>query len=168
MRKRPPVCINLYNQPSCPCSQIPSYRAWVFSRGVGRRDFFWLSTPAFLPFPHVRLHGPRLIQSPEVVPSQFQLQQGGRCKHPTSRGSLHTYSRVIAPKTQTEHGPTLPQSLPPSPDPKNGTPRCSSRALKFLPTLDSVYLCSFKSLPPYQAPSSPSAFTTPLFPPTLV
>lgn len=145
MRKRPPVCVNLYNQGSCSLQPCTFLSGTVPSRGVGRKDFFWLSTPAFLPFPHLRLHGPRSIQSPEVVPSQFRLQQED-LSTPHPGVPLHTHSRVTIPKTQTwawhysapeptAFSRTLRMAL-----------RCSSRALKVLPTLDSVYLCSFKSL----------------------
>lgn len=122
MRKRPPVCVKLYNQPSCSLQPNTFLSGTVPSRGVGRRDFFWLSTPAFLPFPHVRLHGPRSIQSPEVVPSQFQLQQGGRCKHPTSRGApSHLLQSYRPQNTNLNMALLCPRAYHLLSDPKNGT-----------------------------------------------
>lgn len=122
MRKRPPVCVNLYNQPSCSLQPNTFLSGTVPSRGVGRKDFFWLSTLAFLPFPHLRLHGPRSIQSPEVVPSQFRLQQERRCKHPTARGApSHLLQNYCPQNTNLNMALLCPSVYCLLSDPKNGT-----------------------------------------------
>ena len=60
--------------------------------------------------------------------------------------TFHINSRVISPKHKPEHG----TALPPDPTTFSRTLRMTfrfpSQALKALPTLDSAYLCSFKSL----------------------
>ena len=116
------MCVNLYNQASCPLQPNTFLTDTVPSRGVGRKGFFWLSASAFLPFPHLRLHGSRSIQSPEVVPNQFRLQQEVRFKHPTSRGAPSHLLQSYCPQNANLNMALLcPRAYHLLSDPKNGT-----------------------------------------------
>lgn len=115
------MCKPLY-QASCPLQPNTFLTDTVHSRGVGRKDYFWLSTPAFLPFSHLRLHGSRSFQSPEVVPNQFLLQQEVRFKHPTSRGApSHLLQSYHPQNTNLKMTLLCPRAYHLLSDPKNGT-----------------------------------------------
>lgn len=153
--KGSPVCLNVYNQASCYLQPNTFLTGTVPSGGVGRKDFFWLSMPVLLLFPHPGLSGPRSIPSPEVVPDQFWLQQEVRFKCPTSGAfcTFHINSRVISPKHKPEHG----AALPPDPTTFSRTLRMTFSSLPgpsrpFPPRIQLTF-AALNPLPPHQAPS---------------